>query len=213
MEFRPLSERSLITGNRTRNCGFAAISHCGLSRFGRITALVSLLFAFNAAADTQADRVDRVKAAFVLNIARFVSWPPEVFESQDSHLLLCFYRSNPINQAAEMIQGEIVAGRPVTLTRIENLAKSASCHILLIAHDKLREYIKEASAGLIRPMLTIADLTEIDTSKIQGQDIIISLVRNDTRIGFEINLNKSRQAGLKMSSQLLKLATIVGDGP
>lgn len=213
MEFRPLSGRSLITGNRTRNCGLAARSHFGLSRFGRITALVSLLFAFNAAADSHSDRVDRVKAAFVLNIARFVSWPPEVFETQDSQLLLCFYKSNPINQAVEMIQGEIVAGRQVSLTRIENLAKSASCHILLIAHDKLREYIMEASSGSIRPMLTIADLTEIDTSKIQGRDIIISLVRNDTRIGFEINLNKSRQAGLKMSSQLLKLATIVGGGP
>lgn len=208
MEFRPLNDLPIINGIKTRFGSFAA-----RARFGLVIVLVSSLLSASAIADSHSERVDRVKAAFVLNIARFVSWPPEAFESHDERLLLCLYRSNPINQAVEMIQGEMVAGRRVSITRVENLAESGSCHILLVAHDELKSYGKETRPGSARPLLTIADLTGTDTSPRSGRDIMISLVRNDKRIGFEINLDKSRQAGLKMSSQLLKLATIVGDNP
>ncbi len=213
MEFRSLTEQPIRKGIKTRFDDFKTCPRFFRPRIELIAALAWLLFTVNAAAGSQADRVDRIKAAFILNIARFVSWPPETFESKDEQLLLCLYRSNPIHQAVGLIQGEMVSGRHVSITRVDNLTESDSCHILLIAQNELRSYLKEARSGPIAPLLTIADLTEPDASTHSGSDIMISLVRNDTRIGFEINLTRSRQAGLKMSSQLLKLATIVDDTP
>lgn len=213
MEFRSLTEQPIRNGIKTRFDSFKTSQRILRPRIGLITAFAWFFFTVNAAEGSQTDQIDRIKAAFVLNIARFVSWPPEAFESKDEHLLLCFYRSNPINQAVELIQGEMVSGRHVSITRVDSLAESDSCHILLIAHAELQSYLKEARSDSIAPLLTIADLTEPDSFPYSGSDIMISLVRNDKRIGFEINLARSRQAGLKMSSQLLKLATIVDDAP
>jgi hypothetical protein len=208
-----LTERSIRKDTKTRGGGFKTNLRLCRPRIELIVALAWFLFTVNAAADNQSDRVDRIKAAFVLNIARFVSWPPEAFESKDEHLLLCLYRSNPIHQAVDLIQGEMVSGRHVSIARVDSLTENDSCHILLIAHNELQSYLKEARFGPAIPLLTIADLTESDTLLHAGSDIMIGLVRNDTRIGFAINLTRSRQAGLKMSSQLLKLATIVDDAP
>ncbi|MGR9116594.1 MAG: YfiR family protein [Gammaproteobacteria bacterium] len=173
--------------------------------------LSGLVLGFEAAAEPDSGRIDQVKAAFVLNIARFVSWPPDTLSDPNKRLLLCLYRRNPINQAIDILAGELVSGRRIEISRIQNLAESAPCNILLIAHSELPAYQKEVGPGLNRPLLTIADLTSNATLKSSRHDILVTLVRNGSRIGFEINLNKTRQLGLRMSSELLKLATIVGD--
>jgi hypothetical protein len=64
---------------------------------------------------------------------------------------------------------------------------------------------------VLRPLLIIADQTDTDAPGKPLRNVMVTLVRNGSRIGFEINLGKTLQAGLKMSSKLLKLATIVDD--
>ncbi len=54
------------------------------------------------------------------------------------------------------------------------------------------------------PILTISDIG--DFAQAGG---MIGLVETNQRIRFDINLAATRQANLKLSSQLLKLATIV----
>ena len=54
------------------------------------------------------------------------------------------------------------------------------------------------------PILTVSDID--DFARAGG---MIGLVEAEQRIRFDINLATARQANLKLSSQLLKLATIV----
>ncbi len=156
-------------------------------------------------------RIDRVKAAFVLNIARFVAWPADSRADHGERLQLCLYRNPAVEQAMTSIDGQKVSGRVIEIRRIERLAANESCNILLIDSDALPDFQSELPPDFDRPMLTIADLTEGGTNGIPRTGIIVSLVRNGARIGFEINLERSRQTGLRMSSELLKLANIVGD--
>ncbi|GAB4264780.1 MAG: hypothetical protein Kow0065_15550 [Methylomicrobium sp.] len=183
-------------------------------RYAVLLILAGVPMTFDAGAQSdQSDRVDRVKAAFVLNIARFVTWPDGAFMSQESDLSFCLYRDNPIHRAVEMLQNEAVAGRRITVNRIETWTESGTCHIMLIARQQLRRYLDEARSEEIRPVLTIVDLTDSENVSAEANEALVTLVRNDKRIGFQINLGRSLQAGLKMSSQLLKLATIVGEKP
>lgn len=176
----------------------------------RLFFAVFLLLAFNVLAEPKAERIDQVKAAFVLNIARFVSWPPESLHQQDNHLLLCLYRGNPLGGAVNSISGKMVSGRMLQIESIQSLAESAACNILLIGEAALQKFDAEAQKEPNRPVLTIADLTDREP-RMPQRNVLVTLVRNGSRIGFEINLGKSRQSGLRMSSQLLKLAKIVGD--
>jgi hypothetical protein len=174
-------------------------------------ALLAAAWPALAGAETEAERVDRVKAAFILNIARFVTWPKEAAEKQDDPLLLCLYRSNPFGEAIRTIEGKAVNKRPLQISLIQSLAQSDPCRILLIGPDEMRHFREESRHAPNRPLLTIADLTDADPPP-PPQPPLVALVRNGARIGFEINLAKARKAGLQMSSKLLKLAKIVGDG-
>lgn len=194
-----------------RSCGFlkrlrgrVSCEYRMVAFFAAILLLPSTTF---AAADAQ--RINQVKAAFILNIARFVAWPPEALDQQSNRLLLCLYRSNPFGEAIEGIAGEQVSGRRLEIAAVRNLAESVACNILLIAADELKSYVEDPQPEASRPILVIADRTGEEAHKEPLGAVIVSLVRNGSRIGFEINLDRSRQAGLKMSSKLLKLATIV----
>lgn len=182
-----------------------------IRRFFAAVAFLAGLVPSLAGAETEDTRIERVKAAFVLNIARFVTWPKEALEHQDDQLLLCLYRRNPWDEAIESIKEKMVNGRSLRINLINSLAQNHACNILLIGADEIRHFNEEARQAANRPLLTIADVTDTDHPP-PHQQVLVALVRNGARIGFEINLAKARQAGLQMSSNLLKLAKIVGDG-
>jgi hypothetical protein len=214
MGFRPLIGRGVKRARDSLRCDAIEkpLSKPGRIRCCAITgALLAVLSPSLARAETEADRIGQVKAAFVLNIARFVSWPKEAPEHQGTPLQLCLYRSNPFGEAIRAIEGKIVNGRPLQIELIQSLTQSDSCRILLVGPDEMRHFSKESQQAPNRPLLTIADLTGTDLPP-PYQPALVTLVRNAARIGFIINLAKARRAGLRMSSNLLKLAKIVSDG-
>ena len=157
-------------------------------------------------------RINKVKAAFVLNVARFVTWPAEVFDGDDGRLRMCFYRTNPFDNALDSISGKTVSGRQLEIMRVENSVDSEACQVLLISPLELDDFLREERPGLTSPLLTIVDMTDTAKGSAEGTGVLITLVRKGSRIGFEIDLERARSAGLKMSSELLKHARIVGGG-
>ena len=189
----------------------------------KIIALLTVLLApaVVSAEHTDQHRINKVKAAFVLNIARFVTWPAEVFDdgrvdAGRGYILLCYYRSNPFPGGLESITGKTVAGRRLAVKKIDRLSAAESCQLLLISQPELENFTKEVVPGRMKALLTIVDRTNEDTDSSASTDgskgVMVSLVRKGSRIGFDIDFSMSRDAGLKISSQLLKHARIVGGG-
>lgn len=180
------------------------------NQFVIITLVLGFMCVPHAHAQLNTGRVEQVKSAFILNIIRFITWPEISKADKDEQLLLCLYRDDALNRALANIQGKKSGGRTIQVRSIHSLGDSQSCHILVIAKDSLGHFVTEAPLDINKPVLTIVDLTGSESSYSQQGDIIVALVRKGTRIGFQINLHRSRQAGLWMSSKLLKLATIIG---
>ncbi len=173
------------------------------------------LFAGGAIAGESADtkRLQYVKAAFVLNVARFVTWPSGAFETEDSPYTLCIYRRNSLGQAIEGIRGKTISKRELQIDVVDSFTAAASCTILFIPHDELPHYEAQAPGTSGRPQLTIADLTEEGAlTGVPHQGVIVSLVRVGTKIKLEVDLQQSRNAGLQLNAQLLQLARIVRNG-
>mgnify|MGYP001032156125 CR=1 FL=1 len=177
--------------------------------------LVLLMVSFSSAlhADHHSgDRLNEIKAAFVLNVARFISWPDKV--GSDS-TVLCYYRNNPFAEGLDTIEGRTVAGKQLETKLIKELSAANSCQILLIPASELNDFSSRNKPELPTSLLTFADRTHIDsetevTSRAEG--IMVSLVRKGSHIGFDIDLAMTRAAGLKVRAQLLKHARIVDEG-
>ena len=179
-----------------------------------LSSMVCALASPLASAHQDVAVINKVKAAFVLNVARFVTWPTEVFEDKNTRLMLCYYRSNPFDDGLHSIMGKTVAGRQLEIKQIEQLSAAGSCQILLISQSELGNFAREAKKDLPPSLLTVTDRTNAKpgSTAASPKGIIVTLVRKGAQIGFEIDLSLSRTAGLKMSSQMLKHARIVGEG-
>lgn len=157
------------------------------------------------ATELQDDQQAQIKTAFILNIARFVSWP-EASLPDNNEIVLCFLGQNPYGNATDLIEGRSIGGRRLVIHSIDDVVDANHCQILYIPADRLPAY---ANLGLDN-MLTVTDLTlREQLEQYQGLSIV-ALVRDQQRINFTINLQAANRAGLQISSELLKLGTIIG---
>ncbi|MFZ1640357.1 MAG: YfiR family protein [Candidatus Contendobacter sp.] len=145
-----------------------------------------------------------VKAAYLYNFAKFIEWPPGTFASADAPLRICIAGDNPFGDALATLSDKTVGNHLVEVRLIPATAALDKCHIVFISRTESDRF-KALLVKLGRlPILTVSDIN--DFARAGG---MIGLVEADQRIRFDINLTATRQVSLKLSSQLLKLATIV----
>ncbi len=178
-----------------------------------LCSIVASMLATPGVADSNGMRVEQVKTAFVLNIARFVEWPSVANQPKpSSQLAICLQHANPMFESMLAISGETISERPITINPISHFNNLTTCQIVLIAESELTKFQAEVATELNQPILTILDMTESNQANSARSNILVTLVRKGARIGFEINLEKARGVNLRLSSELLKLATIVKEG-
>ena len=146
-----------------------------------------------------------VKAAYVYNFGRFVEWPTGMPPSQVDEFPICVLDRDRFGTALDAtISGEKLNCTHVVARRIPKVEESGSCRVRFIgsSEDKQLKDILSSVSKLY--VLTVSDLPRF----IQ-QGGMVQFVMADRRVRFEINLAAAQQAGLKLSSELLKVAATV----
>jgi len=148
----------------------------------------------------------RLKAAFVSKFPQFVEWPRQVLDGRQA-LDVCVAAPDPFGaDLAELLAGETANGRPLALRRIESAAEVPQCHLLFLpARPEGRHPLLAAAAA--RPILTVGDSPGfLDEGGMVGLRVV------NGRVRFEIDEAAARRTGLRISSQLLRLALAVRGG-
>lgn len=157
-----------------------------------------------AASDTaQPSREFLLKTAFVFNFARYTTWPPP---SPDGPFFLCILGDDGFGTAARYLDGETLNRRNIDVSFHAVGDDLSGCQLVYVARsleDKLGAVLPPLHAHRI---LTVSDIP--DFAKRGG---ILGLKIVDNRIRFEANPTVARQAGLRLSAQLLRHADIVGE--
>lgn len=152
----------------------------------------------NAAAPTEY----QLKAVFLMNFAKFVEWPTTAFRSAQSPINLCVLGEDSFgHDLDDAVRGQLAGDRALAVKRLAQVQREDSCHVLFVSGaEKART---ERVLGVLRntPTLTVG---EGDDFAAAGG--MIGLLIDDNRIRFEVNLDAADNAGLKISSKLLKLA-------
>lgn len=152
-------------------------------------------------AQMQASEV-QVKAAFIYNFALFTTWPADAMLA-DAPMVLCVAAEQPLHDALEKLTGKSVRGHRLEIRKI-NDGMAAGCHVLVF---------DEHVSGGVGPDAAAPVLTVFDSGKgvrsAGGSRPMIALALQDNRVVFDIDAGAARQAGLQISSQLLRLARSV----
>jgi hypothetical protein len=147
----------------------------------------------------------RLKAAFVSRFPQFVEWPEAAIGGSPA-LELCVLQPNPFGSDLEsLVSGESVNGRPLRVRLVAGVGGLPGCHALFVGARSDTAGVLKAAVG--RPILTVGETDKF----LQGGGIIVLRVV-DRRIRFEVDASNADKAGLRISSQLLALATAVRGG-
>lgn len=144
----------------------------------------------------------RVKAAYLLNFARYVAWPEGTFRTANEPLRVCVLGSDPFGEALpETFAGRTANGRPIELARVDAPAQARDCHIVFISRAEWRR----------RPDVLVAVQSPGVLTVGEGDDFaesggVLGFVEVDRSMRFAVNLEASDGARLRISSRMLALA-------
>ena len=147
-----------------------------------------------------------IKAALLFNFANFVEWPAQAFPEGTTSITFGVLSENPFGKPLDSLKNKTLNGRKLVIKYFKNARELEFCHVLFIASSEKKhvEQILQRLDGW--SVLTIGE-TELFTQL--GGMINFTVV--ESKVQFEINMASAERAGLKISSKLLALATIVTD--
>jgi len=174
-----------------------------LSCFLRKLALFLALWgAMSGGAFAQVNSENQLKAAYLVNFLKYVEWP-----GNSTSMTICLFGRDTLGAYLASYESRMVGGRELHIRRGIGPDQVADCQLLFVPDNE------EARYGVVlrwvdrQPVLTVSD-AEIFT-RYGGA---IALVHADGRLQFDINLAVLNSAGLKPSSQLMRLARQVIGG-
>ena len=157
--------------------------------------------AAQVSAQTPAISEEELKAVFLFNFAKYVSWPAKAFP--EGKLRLCALADASFTRKIDaVIGGETVNGRPVVRPAAPPIQRIAqTCNILFIGASEQAQVADVLAAVRATPVLTVG---ETDAFRARGG--MVTFVKDGERVRFDINQTEAERAGLAISSRLLRLA-------
>ena len=141
-----------------------------------------------------------IKAAYLYNFIKFVSWGDESALDKD-FLNVCILGKDPFQELIDPIEGKSIQGRSIRLIKSESYTGPMNCNVVFFSSSDERAVRSLLDKPEFENALTVSDME--DFAKSGG---MIGFVHVGNVIRFEINLSKARQSGVAISSKLLELA-------
>lgn len=163
-----------------------------------VACLISCLF-FASSFGSDRDAEYRLKAAFIYNFTQYFEWEP-----RSTEMVVGVLGNSPIyDQLVQIARAKSGGDKKMVVKQYSSLKDVTACNFLFIPQNSgisLEDILSKIPKGTLT-------ITERPGSGAQGSAINFIIVNN--KLKFESNLKTINAAGVKASSQLLKLAIIV----
>lgn len=143
----------------------------------------------------QSSDPERLKAAIVFNVLRFVDLP----DSGRGPMVFCVSANDPAARSFQAFSGRAVGSRTVSVRTVRNTTFNG-CDVVYLGSASSRAVANASASG----RLVMGD----------GRSFIdrggsVGLVRMGSQIRFEINLDAAAKSNVRISSKLIRLAARV----
>ena len=187
-------------GNRYHS---ACVSDCLVQfRNGACIVLACLLiFCGVAYADRPSEY--QVKAAYLYNFGKFVNWPADATATSDFEV--CVLGADPFGPLLDAtVSDSTINGKRVIARRIARAQDAAGCRVVFIAASESPRLGSDLAVLSKLHVLTVSDNPHF----LERGGTIQFMFEGD-RVRFAVNLTAAQEAGLTLSSELLKVAAKV----
>ncbi len=149
------------------------------------------------------DRKTLVKTAIIVKMAVLVTWPDAKRPGPGKPLILCILGNTalPLNK----LEGQRVKGQwRIQVREISKASGARKCHMLFISDTEapqVRQSLDDIGGAGV---LTFSDMGAF--VKMGG---MVGIVTTGEKVGFELNIDALKRAGLKIDVGLYKLAQAI----
>jgi hypothetical protein len=144
----------------------------------------------------------KIKAAYLLNFAKFVEWPTNRFPTPTTPIRVGVLGKDPFGYDLERtIGGRVIEGRKCEIVRTDDPEAALSCHIVFITSSERRQ-LPEILEKLHRGNV----LTVGESEQFTEQGGIVQFYLYENTVRFHINQPAAEKAKLRISSKLLQVA-------
>ncbi|MEO5378424.1 MAG: YfiR family protein [Magnetococcus sp. DMHC-6] len=142
-----------------------------------------------------------IKAAYLYNFTKFVTWPSTEFADAQAPFRLCVLGQNPFGQLLDFLTKKRVHNKDITVLYPASSQQAVGCHLLFISQSEESRLSQILESLQDKPVLTVSDMSDFVQ---QGGMIHFVFVKNTLR--FVINQKIAIQAGLTISATLLQVS-------
>lgn len=171
------------------------------SRLATSIALVLAVASSAVPARAAMSREYEIKAAYLYNFINYIDWP----DDSAGTITIGVVGENPFGPALAPLNGRKVKGRTVAVREVSSAAEMRNCQIVFISPSEKQRFGSILDGLKNSRILTVS---EIDGFAERGG--VINFISERNKVRFEINQEAARSKGLTISSELLKLAKLVG---
>lgn len=169
---------------------------------------LAVLGAASAPADAQPASGADIKAAFLLNFAKFVEWPDGGGPAGRPFTIGVLGDEAMADALRDLARGKAVGGRPLYTLRVTVKDPLSDLHMLFIGASEERRLAEVLERVTGASVLSVSDLNRF--CELGG---VIAFRSERDRVRFDINLDQAERSGLVINSKLLALARSVFHSP
>ncbi|MET0377459.1 MAG: YfiR family protein [Spongiibacteraceae bacterium] len=172
-------------------------------RYWRIGIALLALLAVTPAHAEELSREYRIKAAFLYNLTKFITWPNEKTWPADAPITICIYGFNPFDTYLEKLSERTAKNRRIAVRYLLTEADGSldSCQVVFVSQYNTAQPDLLKAPIPSQPVLTVGD--DPDFIPHNG---LIGLVAVGNNVQLDIDLTRARQAGFTVSANLLEIA-------
>lgn len=160
------------------------------------------------AAPTPAVSEYAVKAAVLFKVTKFIEWPAATFANDRSTLVICVVGADAPLSSFESLESNQLGARPIDVRLVTgDMLDLRQCQVAFFPTDSGADVDYALSKLEGMPVLTVGE-----TEQFAQRGGTLALVTREQRVRFTVNLAASKRSRLKISSQLLNLATVIEEG-
>jgi hypothetical protein len=160
-----------------------------------------------AQAQPPTDSSVRAEAVDLLRLAEFVEWPEQPDTRTLATFNFCILGQDPFGQSLDdSVLGRSIAERQTMVVRGSRLGDMGHCDVVFVSSSESKDLPKILRVVQNKKILTVGQ-----TADFAASGGIIQLLPTGDRIGFAINTDAAKRAGLTIRAPLLALARIVHD--
>ena len=152
--------------------------------------------------DPPVRREEDVKAAFLYKFPAYVEWRPGSFGQPSSPIVIGVTGDDTVAEALRaLVAGREAGERPVQIRQLAPGALPAGLHLLFVGRGASSQVPRLAPMAASQGVLLV---TDYEGALDDGSAINLLVI--DHRVRFEVSLDATARAGLKLSSRMLAVA-------